>query len=107
MNTASLSWPRGVSFALIVNIPARYPDATFAGYVPHAQLRRTNGALIAELQAAWLDAGTTRQLRITCADTSAWPVGTHIFDVRIVSGATAAGSYAAYLSVMQNATEVV
>lgn len=56
MHTSTLSWPRGVSFALIADIPARYPDATFAGYAPKAQLRRTNGTLIAELQAAWLDA---------------------------------------------------
>lgn len=106
MHTSTLSWPRGVSFALIADIPARYPDATFAGYAPQAQLRRTNGTLIAELQAAWLDAGTTRQLSISCQDTSAWPVGTHIFDVRLVSGAAVAGSYASYLSVTQNATEV-
>lgn len=108
MSTSTLSWPRGVSFALLASIPARYPDAVFSGYTPQAQLRRTNGTLIADLQAQWLDASTTRDLKISCQDTSTWPVGTHMFDVRLIgpSGAIA-GSYASYLSVTQNATEVI
>lgn len=40
MHTSTLSWPRGVSFALIADIPARYPDESLSS---RAHRMRTKG----------------------------------------------------------------
>lgn len=75
---------RGDSFDILVTIPARFADGYFVGHTVASQIRQTGaeGAKVADLTCAWVDALTTRALRLQCLDTSAWPVGAAQFDVQ-------------------------
>lgn len=74
---------RGDSFDILVTIPPRFADAYFVGYTVTSQIRQTNGgAKVADLTCTWVDAATTRALRLQCIDTTAWPPGPAQFDVQ-------------------------
>ena len=84
MSTCSTTHPtivRGSMLDMLARIPISFADGYFAGWVPTAQLRTYADALIATLDVQWVDAVTTRMLRLKCADTSAWQVGPALFDV--------------------------
>lgn len=79
-----LTHKRGASLLLLACIPARFPDGYFTAWVPSAQVRSaTSDALVAQLDVAWADAATARVLRVSCLDTTAWPLGKLEFDVRL------------------------
>lgn len=75
---------RGDSFDILVTIPPRFADGYFAGYTVTSQIRKpgADGAKVADLACAWVDALTTRALRLQCIDTAAWPTGPAQFDVQ-------------------------
>lgn len=76
---------RGATLDIAVRIPDGFADGHFAGWTPTAQLRTYADALIATLDAQWVDAAETRYIQLHAADTSAWPVGPAQFDVRLTS----------------------
>lgn len=76
---------RGASFFLLVRIPSAFADGHFAGWVPTAQVRTDKGVLVADLVVAWQDPVTTRILELKCIDTTAWPLGSAEFDVRLTA----------------------
>jgi len=76
---------RGATLDIAVRIPDGFADGYFAGWVPTAQLRTYADALIATLDAQWVDAAITRYIRLRAADTSGWPPGPAQFDVRLTS----------------------
>lgn len=76
---------RGATLDIAVRIPDGFADGYFAGWVPTAQLRTYADALIATLDAQWVDAAATRYIRLRAADTSAWPIGPARFDVRLTA----------------------
>lgn len=84
MSTCSTTHPtivRGATLDMLARIPLIFADGYFAGWVPTSQLRSHTDVLIATLDVQWVDAVTTRMLRLRCADTSAWQVGPALFDV--------------------------
>ena len=84
MSTCSTTHPtivRGASLDMLARIPDDFADGFFAGWVPASQLRNHVDVLIATLDVQWVDAVTTRMLRLKCADTSDWQVGPALFDV--------------------------
>jgi len=83
----TLSLPRGASLDLLARMPSLFADGHFAGWQLDAQVRTRAGELVAALGVAWTDAAATRHLRLTCQDTSAWPVAPVQFDVRLTSPA--------------------
>lgn len=74
---------RGASFELYVRIPSRFADGHFAGWVPSSQVVTDKWAAVAELAAEWVDPVTARMLVLRCLDTTAWPIGPALFDVRL------------------------
>lgn len=98
---------RGASFDVLVTIPTQFADGYFADYTPTSQVRTNDGTLVASLTCAWVDAVTTRALRLTCLDTSAWPVGNALFDVRFkrASDGHVIPSSTAQLIVVKNITQ--
>ena len=54
------------------------------GWVGRSQVRTQTGELVEELTFEWLDA-TQRLFRLYSAGTDEWPVGTHIFDIRLTT----------------------
>lgn len=73
---------KGDSLDLVVTIPARFADGYFAGYEIASQVRTMAGIKVSDLGCAWLDAATTRSMRLSCLDTTGWPVGAAKFDVQ-------------------------
>lgn len=90
---------RGDTFDRIVTLPAfdaetntGFEDGYFAsGWTLAAQVRTHQpaapnrpplGTLVADLQVSWLDAVTTRNLRLLAIDTNAWPIGACEVDVQ-------------------------
>lgn len=103
----NLTHKRGASFDVLVTIPAQFADGYFADYDPASQVRTPDGTLVADLTCAWVDAITTRALRLTCIDTGAWPVGAAQFDVRFKrsSDGHVIPSSTAQLIVVKNITQ--
>ncbi len=73
---------RGDSFELVCGVPARFADGYFAGYEVTSQIRSQAGVKLADLTCTWLNAATTRSLRLTCIDTTAWAPGIARLDVQ-------------------------
>jgi hypothetical protein len=83
MSCTPYTHKRGDSLDLVVAVPARFADGYFTGYEVASQIRaQEGGAKVADLTCEWLDAATTRNLRLTCLDTTAWPVLPAEFDVQ-------------------------
>lgn len=80
--TNTYTHKRGDSFDLLVTIPAQFPDGYFVGHAVASQIRQPDGTKVADLDCAWVDALTTRALRLTCLVTTAWPIGPALFDVQ-------------------------
>ena len=78
-----LTLKQGDSFDRLLTIPAGFEDGFFVGWVASSQLRSLDtGEVIASFDVAWADPLTTRVLKLTKIDTSAWPLGTAEFDVQ-------------------------
>lgn len=73
---------RGASFDVLVTIPAQFADGYFADFDVASQARKLDDTLVASLTCEWVDPVTTRSLRLTCVDTTAWPIGPALIDVR-------------------------
>lgn len=81
--TQTYTHKRGDSFDLLATIPAAWPDGYFADHTVAAQMRVLGaGTKIADLTAAWVDPLTTRTLRLTSLNTTAWPLCAAFFDVQ-------------------------
>jgi hypothetical protein len=74
---------RGATFDLILLLDAAIPEGSFVDYVPTCQLRDFDYRLIASVQAGWVDPLTTMAIALHEADTSAWRIGTAMFDVSL------------------------
>ncbi|WP_440105429.1 hypothetical protein [Acidovorax sp. BL-A-41-H1] len=73
---------RGASFDELIVIPSQFADGYFADFTPASQVRTLDGTLVANLTCEWVDPVTTRALRLTCLDTTAWPIGPVLIDAR-------------------------
>lgn len=73
---------RGDSFDRVGEMPAQFADGYFVGWTVACQVRTTSGTLVADMDCSWLDAVTTRHLRLKKIDTTAWPVGEARIDVQ-------------------------
>jgi hypothetical protein len=74
---------RGDSFDYVTTIPTTFADGYFVGWTVAAQVRNAKtDALVASLTATWVDAATTRALKLLHIDTSAWPLGPMEMDVQ-------------------------
>lgn len=73
---------RGDTFNYIVTLPESLPDGYFFGYVPTCQIRDLQDALIADVDTAWIDPVTTRNVSLHVASTQTWPIGTAVFDIQ-------------------------
>ncbi len=78
---------RGANLDIAMRMPDGFPDGHLAGWVATSQIRTYADVLIATLDVQWVDPLTTRYLRLRHADTSAWPVGPAVFDIRLTSPA--------------------
>ena len=74
---------RGASFVQRVAISADFADGYFVGWTPTSRLTLGN-TTVADFTVEWVDPVTTRELRLSCKDTSAWPIGSPGFDIRFV-----------------------
>lgn len=72
---------RGDSFDRVGEMPAFFADGYFVGWEVASQIRTAEGVKVADMECAWLDDVTTRNLRLTKIDTTAWPVGEAKIDV--------------------------
>jgi len=82
---SNLTVTQGGTFQVLARIPDDYADGFFAGYTVESQLRTVKGGLIADLNPEWVDPGLTRVLRLKVVDTSSWPLGSGVFDIRFTS----------------------
>lgn len=80
-----ISIKRGDSFDFINTIPDTFADGHFVGWTVSSEVRNpANGSLVAALDTSWVNAVTTRQLRLLKIDTKEWPLTTLEFDVQFV-----------------------
>lgn len=73
---------QGDSFTRLLAIPAEFADGYFTGWTVKSQVHTEAGDLLSDCACTWLDAATTRNLKLRVADTSAWPVGRVLIDVQ-------------------------
>lgn len=81
MTMDAMPFVRGTTLYLLTRIPDNFDDGFFSAWTPQSQLRTYAGALIADIDAQWVDVQTARHLRLKCAATSAWPTGLALFDI--------------------------
>lgn len=81
MTDCTSSHKRGDSFDAVVAIPAFFADGYFADFDVVSQIRTPGGVLVGEFECSWVDAVTTRALRLVCINTRNWPVGPAEIDV--------------------------
>jgi len=75
---------RGAAFSHLLTIPAEFADGHFVGWTVDSDVRTAQGTKVADLVCEWVDPAATRYLRITCLDTTAWPLSTLYTDVRFI-----------------------
>jgi len=75
---------RGDTFDYIAAIPLTKPDGYFEGFVPTCQIRTLKGAVLAEVETAWVDPALTRLITLKCdADvTETWKIGPAKMDIQ-------------------------
>ena len=73
---------RGDTFERICDVPDELGDGYFIGYTVASQLRNGRDAKVADLTVEWVDPLTTRQLKLSCADTTAWPTERLRYDIQ-------------------------
>lgn len=78
---------RGDTFDIIATISQTVPDGYFVGWEVASQIRDPSNRLVANLAAVWADDTTTRNLRLTCVDTSDWPIGNLEMDMQFTNTA--------------------
>lgn len=104
---STMTHKRGDSFDLLVTIPAAWPDGYFADHTVAAQVRVLGaGTKLADLTVAWVDPLTTRTLRLTSLNTTAWPLCTAFFDVQFtrVSDGFVTSTTATQMYILEDAT---
>lgn len=72
----------GDSFTRLLAIPPEFADGYFVGWTVKSQVRTEAGELVSECACSWLDAVTTRNLKIRVANTTAWAPGRLLVDVQ-------------------------
>lgn len=78
----TINHKRGNTFEQIVTIPADLSDGHFVGWTPKCELRGADDQPVDEAVCTWVNAITTRELTLKVVDTTAWPLGALLFDVR-------------------------
>lgn len=73
---------RGDTFHYVAYLKSPVADGDFAGWVPTCQIRDTTGALIANVEAEWVDPVTARAISLTVLSTQDWKRGSVLFDVQ-------------------------
>lgn len=68
-------------------IPADFADGFFLGSQLFGAVCDASGVKVADLACTWVDAVTTREIRMLC-NTDAWPLGRLFSDVLIVRDAS-------------------
>ena len=70
---------KGRAFICSVHLPDTVPAGHFSEWAVKAEMRQkgdnTNTGLVADLDVAWIDPGTNRQLSFYCSNTDDWPEG--------------------------------
>lgn len=82
-HTCTTNYQRGQSLALVMfmpdgNIysePFGYPDGFFVGWSVTCKLLNSVGVEIDTISATWLDAATTRALKLEKVETGVWALG--------------------------------
>lgn len=74
---------RGTTFQLILRLPSKYADGAFYGYALRSQVRTEANQLVADLDAQWMDSPACKNISLRFADTSNWPVGLLVSDVKL------------------------
>lgn len=76
---------RSDSLDYLAVLPESFPDGYFVGWTITSQIRSARYyALIADLSCAWVDPVTTRSINVRFTDTTTWPVGPAVLDVRFI-----------------------
>ena len=78
---------QGDSFTRLLAIPADFADGYFVGWDVKSQVRSETGELVSDCVCSWLDAVTTRNLKIRVANTTAWAPGRLMVDVQFTRAA--------------------
>jgi hypothetical protein len=73
---------RGDSFSRLITLPVSIADGHFVGWDMVSQVRNSTGGLLASLTCEWVDPDLTREIRLTCIDTTSWPLGPASLDVQ-------------------------
>lgn len=73
---------RGASFTRLLPIPGQFGDGYFVGWVPACEIREPGGKRVATPVCEWLNAVTTRDLKVRVADTTNWPAGELEIDIK-------------------------
>lgn len=82
---ASIITKRGDSFEYLATIPSDYPNGYFVGWTVASQIRTAKYQdLVADLVCSWVDAVTTRTLKVSKIVTTDWPIGNAEMDVQFV-----------------------
>lgn len=75
---------RGATFTRLFPVPEQFGDGYFAGWVVSSEVREAGGKIVAAPVCEWLNAATTRELKLRVADTTAWPAGELDIDIKFV-----------------------
>ena len=75
---------RGASWTRLLQIPAQFGDGYVVGWVVSSEIREPGGKRVAAPVCEWLNAVTTRDLKVRVADTSGWPAGDLEIDIKFV-----------------------
>ena len=84
---AAISHKRGDTFDNVFYVLTVIPDGFLHGWAMASHMRTRTGLLVSALTPEWLDAPVCRALRLTCPDTTQWPVDALEFDVQWTSPA--------------------
>lgn len=77
---------QGDRFGFVGRIPEQFADGYFQDWTLKCQVRTGRDALVADLDAEWLDPLTTRAFSVTdTVGTELWPLGELFFDLRLES----------------------
>ena len=72
----------GDSFTRLMVVPDAFADGYFTGWEVKSEIRNEAGHLVAACVCEWLDALTTRNLKLRVVNTTSWRPGLVFIDVQ-------------------------
>lgn len=99
----------GDTFTRLFPIPAEFADGYFVAWTVASQVRSEDGTLMSSVTCEWLDALTTRNLKLRVADTRSWKPGRAEIDVQFtrVSDGEVMSTTTATFTVTRDVTQPV